>query len=703
MGDVLVAACAFLGTLAATGSAVAPDETAVELFDAAALPTNLVQNSATASLAPVGAGHGLRVEFQKADWPNVYFKAPHGVWDWTEYLGIAVDIQNPGTEPVDVCCRVDNEGADGMKACNTGKTTIRPGETQTFSTYFNVASGKSERFWGMRGVPGKVMRSSGPPLDRAKIVAFQYFLPTPQHPQVLVLSNIRVFGKGKALEEIEKLPFVDKYGQYNGADWPGKLKSAHDFKKWSKAEKAALDTTPALAGRDSYGGWADGPTLEATGWFRSQQVNGKWWLVTPDGHLFFSAGMDCVGTSDSTFITGRDGWFASIPKETSKNKALFGQVDGVHSMAEAIDGKGKIFNFYKANLERKYGKDWAAKWRETTVARLQAWGFNTIANWSQQDVADVGKMPFTATAGIGGNFRRVEGGSGYWGRMSDPFDPSFLIAAESSLAPVTEKYGKNPMCIGYFVDNELSWGSANGHAIAEWVLNSPPDQPCRAALVARLKERYPAISDVNRVWATNAPDWDALRAPGNPNAACAKDLDEFIYLFARRYFDTVNAALKRHAPHQLYLGCRFAGPPCKMVTRACAEVADIVSFNLYQRAINAADWTGPNDLGKPLIIGEFHFGALDRGMFHPGLVETKDQNERAASYKLYVESVVDCPAFVGCHWFQYVDEPITGRYFDGENYNIGFVTVVDQPYPEMVSKAKEAHAATYARRYLGTK
>ncbi len=27
---------------------------------------------------------------------------------------------------------------------------------------------------------------------------------------------------------------------------------------------------------------------------------------------------------------------------------------------------------------------------------------------------------------------------------------------------------------------------------------------------------------------------------------------------------------------------------------------------------------------KPVIIGEFHFGALDRGMFHPGLKQARD-------------------------------------------------------------------------------
>ncbi|HOF41323.1 MAG TPA: agarase, partial [Candidatus Hydrogenedentes bacterium] len=82
-----------------------------------------------------------------------------------------------------------------------------------------------------------------------------------------------------------------------------------------------------------------------------------------------------------------------------------------------------------------------------------------------------------------------------------------------------------------------------------------------------------------------------------------------------------------------------------------------------------------------------------------GLVPTGSQEARAQGYIDYVRSVADCPAFVGCHWFQYVDEPTTGRWFDGENYNIGLVTIVDSPYPEMVAAARRVHAEMYRRRF----
>jgi len=126
-----------------------------------------------------------------------------------------------------------------------------------------------------------------------------------------------------------------------------------------------------------------------------------------------------------------------------------------------------------------------------------------------------------------------------------------------------------------------------------------------------------------------------------------------------------------------------------------------VSFNLYRPQVNAEDWTGQNDLGKPILVGEYHFGALDRGMFHTGLQGAESQQDRAARFTNYVRTVVDCPSFVGCHWFEYEDEPTTGRAMDGENFAIGFVSVADEPYVEMVDAARSIHAEMYTRRFRG--
>jgi hypothetical protein len=105
----------------------------------------------------------------------------------------------------------------------------------------------------------------------------------------------------------------------------------------------------------------------------------------------------------------------------------------------------------------------------------------------------------------------------------------------------------------------------------------------------------------------------------------------------------------------------------------------------------------PEGVDKPVIVGEFHFGALDRGMFHTGLVPTADQADRAAHYAAYVLGALAHPAFVGTHWFQYGDQPTTGR-GDGENYQIGLVDIADTPYPETIRAVREVGTMMYRRR-----
>ncbi|GMV91342.1 MAG: hypothetical protein AMXMBFR82_11200 [Candidatus Hydrogenedentota bacterium] len=673
-------------------AAAAPAELTIESFDGPGLPLNLKMNNTDATLIDSDKGQALQVHFQVVDWPNVYFSAPEGTWDWSRARGLAVDVFNPGQEAVNVAMRVDNPGTDGGDKSVTGQATALPGEWTELRTVFGPAS--IGPFWGMRGIPVAGPVGTGKSIDAAAISAFQVFLPRPNEEAVLIIDNVRLFGDSASTADQVPLPFIDRFGQYEHETWPGKLDDASQWADWITAEEGTLHERPVLPGRDAYGGWAEGPKREATGWFRTEQIDGKWWFVTPEGHLFLSMGMDCVGTWSQTFVEQRETWFHWLPAADDPVFGRFyGNVSGAHSMAETIGGEGRTFGFYAANLARKYGEAWPERWRETTCRRLNAWGFNTIGNWSQGDFIAHCELPYVATAGVHGTFRRIEGGGGYWAKMPDVYDPDFDAAAKASVTPAAKSHAGNPRCIGLFVDNEMSW-----EAIRIGTLASPADQPCRIAQIDMLKERYGLIDALNAAWETNAADWDALRVPDRPNAACDADLEAFVFAFAHRYFALINDAIKAEAPHLLYLGCRFSTAP-EAVVKACADVADVVSFNLYYPQIRPDFRTGDHALGKPVLIGEFHFGALDRGMFHPGLVGTADQADRAKSFARYVRSVVDHPAFVGCHWFQYVDEPTTGRWYDGENYNIGFVSVVDAPYPEMVESAKTVFGEMYERRY----
>ena len=487
-------------------------------------------------------------------------------------------------------------------------------------------------------------------------------------------------------------PLIDEFGQYRHADWPGKTHSPGDLEKQRRAEAADLARHPGPNEWDVYGGWQQGPQLAATGRFRTEKRDGRWWLVDPLGRLFWSHGIDCVDTSWSTTpITDRERWFAALPAKTSPLGTFFGRGHwGPHNYYEGRNYE--TYSFAAANLKRKYGDDWRRQFQDLVHRRLRSWGLNTIGNWSEVSIYQVRKTPYVVT--IHNSGRTLEGSQGYWGAFADVFDPGFPENVRAEVARHQVLSAADPWCLGYFVDNELSWG--NELSLAEAALASPADQPAKRAFLADLRAKYGSIERLNAAWGTRHASWEALEKHRTPPDAkkAHDDLAAFATKTAERYFRTCRDEVKRSAPDALYLGCRFAWVNDRAV-RAAGKFCDVVSFNRYEKGV--ANLQLPEGVDRPVIIGEFHFGALDRGMFHTGLVATASQKDRADAYRHYVESAIRHPQIVGTHWFQFGDEAVTGR-GDGENYQIGFIDVCDTPYAETIAASREMGGEMYKLR-----
>lgn len=52
------------------------------------------------------------------------------------------------------------------------------------------------------------------------------------------------------------------------------------------------------------------------------------------------------------------------------------------------------------------------------------------------------------------------------------------------------------------------------------------------------------------------------------------------------------------------------------------------------------------------------------------------------------------PMIVGAHWFQYLDQPASGRLLDGENGHLGLVAITDMPYPGFVDAVRKSNQHT---------
>ena len=658
------------------------------------------QPDSTIDMLPCGAAEvGTGVEFV---YPGVRMDFIAGEKDLSRFGSVAISVSNTTDRSETIQLSVKGETVQGQTPGGSIKVSPHASaELRVDLRNMPWALDSPLELGGMRGYPKAP--GQGSTFDLRRVRSFHVFLKQDGEPGGFAIHRIAASETGakqKILPAATFLPFVDRYGQFMHDDWPGKIHGDEDLAAARDAEEAWLEAHSGspIPDADQYGGWAGGPQLEATGFFRTEKVNGKWWLVDPEGHLFFSHGVNAVSTGATTGVGFRENYFGWLP---ARDDPVFGEFFTIQEKPaahgfyrEPAHVPFDRFDFAKANARRKYGPDWESQCAGRTHVRMRAWGLNTIASWSDVAIREMRRTPYTAKFNTSGP--PIEGSTGWWGKLRDPFAPKFEENVRKSAAEAAEMSGDDPWCVGWFVDNELSWGN-DDREIGRAVLRSPASQPAKAAARDLLAAKYGTADALDAAWGTDYGSWDAFLASTNmpDETLCGPDLEAIHRTVVAKYFRTVRDAIKAVAPNRLYLGCRIAWGRA-VVYEECARYADVVSVNAYGRPPMRDLPPGADD--KPMLSGEFHFGALDRGLFHTGLVATRDQDERAECYRAYVGACLDHPRYVGTHWFQWMDQPLTGRP-DGENYQIGFVTIADVPYPELVKAARDTAASMYRRRY----
>lgn len=103
---------------------------------------------------------------------------------------------------------------------------------------------------------------------------------------------------------------------------------------------------------------------------------------------------------------------------------------------------------------------------------------------------------------------------------------------------------------------------------------------------------------------------------------------------------------------------------------------------------------------KPSLIGEFHFGNTDKGVYGGGLNPRVTVEARKKAFENYAISAFENPNVVGAHWFQWFDLCTAGR-FNAANYAIGFVDICDTPDYVIVKAARKLSQKMYKLRLKG--
>jgi hypothetical protein len=244
-------------------------------------------------------------------------------------------------------------------------------------------------------------------------------------------------------------------------------------------------------------------------------------------------------------------------------------------------------------------------------------------------------------------------------------------------------YKDDPYLIGYFLRNEPQWAFGY-HNLAFEMFATDHGSVTKVEFLKWITSKYNNnIESFNKSWNLSIGNFDDLKKltfKDYPSVAADSDFYAFSTVMVKRYVDIPCDEVARVDNNHLNLGMRYAWISSDLLYKA-GERFDVFSINGY-----GYDPPPTTEIArrsnKPVMIGEFHHGAVDRALPATGITGVISQEERAAAYRNYVEQGFARPELIGMHYFQWVDQPYYGR-FDGENYNIGVVTIQNLPYPEL--------------------
>lgn len=416
--------------------------------------------------------------------------------------------------------------------------------------------------------------------------------------------------------------------------------------EWVAYEARTVDKLPGFktqkqAAISIYGGWKTWQK-EATGFFRTQKIDNRWWIIDPEGYPF------------------------------------------IHKAVVAL-APGRSVNQQKV-FDKKYGT--LDNWLKKETQMLKSYGFNGVGAWSNVDLLQKIENPLVYTVIIspmgkyhsdhiqkyGGNYKTASW-QNYRFDLAMVFDKEFDAYVEKAIAPLS-KYKDDKYLLGYFTDNELPW------------YNDALDK--HLTLLAKDEQGYIAA----KTWLDDRKGFSA-----SITDVTQEDRMAFTAFYFETYMKKVTTALRKADPNHLYLGCRFNQDKEQELTnpeifKVAGKYMDIVSINHYRK------WEPNQDLmnnwgewsGKPFLITEWYTKAEDSGLPNNTgagwLVRT--QQERGLFYQNFTLGLLKNKNAVGWHWFKYMDndpEDLSTDYSNRDS-NKGIVNSKFEPYLPLLKEMK---------------
>ena len=423
--------------------------------------------------------------------------------------------------------------------------------------------------------------------------------------------------------------------------------------KWVVYDAKTIDKLPGFKIKKQeptsiYGGskvWQK----EATGFFRTEKIDNRWWIIDPEGYPYIYKGI-------------------------------------------AVFNAGRSVNQQKA-FDKKYGSK--ENWVKQESKLLRDNGFNGVGAWSNVDLVRNAANPLVYTVIIspmgmyhsdhikkyGGKYKEASW-QNYRFDLVMVFDKEFDAYIEKSVKEVAQ-YKNDKYLMGYFTDNELPW------------YNDALDK--HLTLLAKDEQGYLA-----------AKEWLDKRKCFNASVSdiTQEDRMAFTAFYFETYMKKVTEALRKADPNHMYLGCRFNQDKEQELTnpeifKVAGKYMDIISINHYRK------WEPSQDLmnnwgewsGKPFLITEWYTKGEDSGLPNNTgagwLVRT--QKERGLFYQNFTLELLKNKNSVGWHWFKYMDnDPLDlSTDYSNRDSNKGIVNSNFEPYQPLLKEMKVINDNAY--------
>lgn len=421
-----------------------------------------------------------------------------------------------------------------------------------------------------------------------------------------------------------------------------------------------------LAGpTDRFGGNTSLPA-PASGYFRAEQVDRRWWLITPEGHRMFALGVNHLSEL--------------------KNPA----------------------DYRRTQFASRFGNDWPRVYAEVE-RQCRGWGFNCAG--FQTPVEMCSTLPYVLSTKFAD--------ASFWLESLtyvDVFSAEFAAAAETKAKAAATEMKANPMCIAWTWTDSLCWDlkltrKSHGTDFVSFMRTLPAGAPGRARYSAFLRERHRDLARFNSAYGMAFASFDEMAGADwskldRERPAVFADDREFLRLIARHYYETVSTPFRREHPAGILMGDRFHSRdyPDEVLEEAAKfiDVLGIQPGDHYQPAViplsrpdetwfDTAEFDRLHRLtGKPIVIADHQCGFFDdqtpkTGGWH----QYANAAEAAVSYERFLRDAASRPYVIGYFRCQYLT-----RYRDHtRRFKQGLLRPDGTPYEEFVTRLDRINRA----------